>query len=991
MSGGGGNPVSMQWKYPPDLLFNDESLLDIILGLRTKIELLEKNEMGTGEIPQWLVDAMQNIANNSEAMVECQSLKDQLKYMKQNIDALQKDIVILRRDVVAAKTLSKRRGGVSRGGDDEPDRSEQSSRRGSVLSAEIRRGITVAGINSTNDTIHNGNAMPTIVGGGDTSQPNTSRQPSSVAEEAMKLTVALQGPSDGGQAISSAAMEQLLEPVVHSIERQKEEFAVMRENSQAAKDSVMRLQAEMKRRDALIQARNSKHEAGVKILMDKLNHDLRACVTHNEMIGFEQKIIVLQKQEVSRLTDEFSALFGRVQEDLYMVRSSQEDINSAQAEAVQTNQSKIQVLNERQDESQRNQDRFARTTEELKRNIQSEHQQIQTIVTQYGVMKDKLQALAEKQAKTEVFCSDMSQALENVNMSKVKSDENLKLVIHQRAESLYNEIKRIDDVLESCSLATMADDMKFCTEKLGVVGTLADDNKKRISTVEVKMADNETIYNTNFSNIYEGMEKARKESVEALRRETTRIGVKLVEHGDVQAQLGKFITDVKTEAERNFAAMRTKHENHELETDAMRANTESALQNLKEKIFFCEEANLALRAASDTMQLETKSAFQTINTENKSMHTILDSMNLTFEDVGHKQASIEKQLDVLQHDFRCEITVTTAKLSEAVAKEGQRTEALYAAFAEKQAKFAEIVAKSSTRNMPIASVNKELDKLCDAIVSECWKFEISPRQEGQSGTPTRGDNNGSSRKQFSERQQVWVVKNCQFFADLICAKAEYDVMRSYSNKETKTQGALEAKMLRMQSEILEKLQLRIEAKVSNNKNCGEQFDRSTLERREVFIETIQNLTDGALARRTLVGGGVSSEDSTAGRGSVMTLDGSLSCVESVRLQGTGRPSTNGFESPSSRAKKRLSDVGARLDSTSTGDSGPGGRRMIQSPHANSPFVFRGGFRIPNRNTGLNAVSDAYRYRVYIWHVVEKRWGIVGQGTACRRRECDRRD
>ncbi|RHY10999.1 hypothetical protein DYB25_004501 [Aphanomyces astaci] len=88
--------------------------------------------------------------------------------------------------------------------------------------------------------------------------------------------------------------------------------------------------------------------------------------------------------------------------------------------------------------------------------------------------------------------------------------------------------------------------------------------------------------------------------------------------------------------------------------------------------------------------------------------------------------------------------------------------------------------------------------------------------------------------------------------------------------------------------------------------------------------------------------------------------GSLSCVESVRLQGTGRPSTNGFESPSSRAKKRLSDAGARLDSTSTGDSGPGGRRMIQSPHANSPFVFRGGFRIPNRNTGLNAVSDAYR-------------------------------
>ncbi|ETW08596.1 hypothetical protein, variant 1 [Aphanomyces invadans] len=963
MSAGGGNPVSMQWKYPPDLLFNDESLLDIILTLRTKIEVLEKNEMGSGEIPQWLTDAMQNIANNSEAMVECQSLKDQLKYMKQNIDALQKDIVILRRDVVAAKTLSKRRGGNSRAGDDEPERGEQSSRRGSALSAEIRRGVTINGISSTG---HGGEtpsvgAVPSIVSSGDVSQPSTSRQPLNVAEEAMKLTVALQGPADGGQAISSAAMEQLLEPVVHSIERQKEEFAVMRENSQAAKDSVMRLQAEMKRRDALIQARNSKHEASVKILMDKLNHDLRACVTHNEMIGFEQKMIVVQKQELSRLNDEFSALFGRIQEDLYMVRSSQEDINSAQAEAVQTNQSKIQVLNERLDECQRNQDRFARSTEELKRNIQTEHQQIQTLGTQSGVMKDKLQALAEKQAKTEVFCSDMSQALENVNTSKVKSDENLKLVIHQRAESLYNEIKRIDDVLESCSLATMADDMKSCTDRLTVVGTLADDNKKRIAAAEQQIIDHETINNTNFTNIYEGMEKARKEATDALRRETTRLGTKLVEHGDVQAQLGKIITDVKTDTERNFAAMRTKHETHELETDAMRVNTEAALQNLKEKIFFCEEANLALRAATDTMQLETKSAFASINTESKSMHTILDSMNLTFDDLGTKQTVIEKQLDALQHDFRCEITVTTAKLSEAVAKEGQRTEALYAAFAEKQAKFAEIVAKSSTRNMPIATVNKELDKLCDAFVNECWKFEISPRQEGQTGPPGRSDNNGSSRKQFSERQQVWVVKNCQFFADLICAKAEYDIMRTYSNKDTKTQSSLETKMIRAQAEILENLHLRIEAKISNNKNCGEQFDRSTIERREVFVETIHNLTDGALARRTLMGGGgVCSDDSAAGRGSIMSLEGSLSCMESVRLQSSGRPSTNGFESPSTRAMKRMSDVGTRPDTTTGGGSGPTGRRMIQSPHANSPFVFRGGFRIPHRSTGLNAVSDAYR-------------------------------
>ncbi|CAK4078177.1 unnamed protein product [Aphanomyces euteiches] len=184
-------------------------------------------------------------------------------------------------------------------------------------------------------------------------------------------------------------MEQFLEPVLHSIERQKEEFAVLRENSQAAKDSVIRLQAEMKRRDALIQARNSKHEANVKMLMEKLTHDLRACVTQNDMIGFEQKMFLLQKQEIGRLTEEFGALFGRVQDDLYGVRSAQEDINSTQAEAVQTNQSKIQILNDRLDEAQRNHDRISRITEELKRNLHNEHMQVQTITTQSGVMKEK--------------------------------------------------------------------------------------------------------------------------------------------------------------------------------------------------------------------------------------------------------------------------------------------------------------------------------------------------------------------------------------------------------------------------------------------------------------------------------------------------------------------------------------------------------------------------------------------------------------------------
>ncbi|KAH9106988.1 hypothetical protein AeMF1_017557 [Aphanomyces euteiches] len=941
------NIVGLQWKHPPELLYNEENLLDIILGLRSKIEILEKNDMGSGDIPQWLTEAMQNIANNSEAMVECQSLKDQLKYMKQNIDALQKDIVVLRRDVVAAKTVSKRRGATSRGGDDDSEKVETASRRGSGVASDLRRNISTA---MNGDTSQNAGKT----------EPITS---TSSFDDASKTAIASQAPYDGGQALSSANMEQFLEPVLHSIERQKEEFAVLRENSQAAKDSVIRLQAEMKRRDALIQARNSKHEANVKMLMEKLTHDLRACVTQNDMIGFEQKMFLLQKQEIGRLTEEFGALFGRVQDDLYGVRSAQEDINSTQAEAVQTNQSKIQILNDRLDEAQRNHDRISRITEELKRNLHNEHMQVQTITTQSGVMKEKLQTLAEKQAKTEVFCSDMSQALENANMNKVKSDENLKYMIQQRAEALQNEIKRIDDIMESCSLETMADDMKACIERLDVVCTLADGNKRRISTLEQQVTDNAAIYATNFENLNEDIEKARREANDSLKKESNRISQKLKEHNDGQMHLAKSLSDMKAETDRNFAVVRSKHENHQLETDAIRVNTEAALQSLKEKIFFCEEANLSLRAVYDRMQTENTSTFAKINTDVKTMHTILESMNATFEDLGRKNMSIEKQLDVLQrYDFRCEITVTTAKLSEAVAKEGQRTEALYSAFAEKQEKFAEIVAKSSTRNLPISSVNKELDKLGDIIVNECWKFEISPRQEGQAGPPSRGDNNGSSRKQFSERQQAWLVKNCQYFADLICAKAELDTLRSYSNKDPKSQTGLEMKMIRLQYEILEKIELRLSAKVNNNKNCGEQFDRSVIERREIFMQTVHNLAEGALARRTLVGGGISGlgDDSSPMRSGSVVIDGSLSCVESVRLQASGRPSTNGFESPQSRMKKRMSETGIRPDTSNGVDGSGGARRIIQSPHANSPFVFRGGFRIPNRNPGINAVSDAYR-------------------------------
>ncbi|OQR99069.1 hypothetical protein ACHHYP_07378 [Achlya hypogyna] len=952
-----GNPVSLQWKYPPDLVFNEESLLDMILTLRMKIEILEKNEMGNGEIPAWLSDAMQNIANNSEAMVECQNLKDQFKYIKQGIDGIQKDIVVLRRDVAARNVTKPKRSSIVKDADD-PKGGDAPRRRPSIIldRAPSRREALV-----TADQQRKATEDPAKSKESDGAKPTDAHADGG------------QAPAEGG-GMSQEVLDAILEPMIIALEQQKAEFGIVRENSQEAKSSVMRLQAEMKRRDALIQARNSKHEGNIKILMDKLTHDLRACVTQNELIGFEQKSLILLKQESHKLSDEFSGLFSRTQEEIHMVRSMQEDINSSQAESLQKTQNRVEIMCDKIEEILKTQEKFAKMLDELRRNSQAEHQHIQTIITQQGVMKEKLQALSDKQGKAEQFTADLAQAVEDAAQSKQKSEDQIKDIIEQRAEALHTEIKRLDDIFIACSVETLAGDVKRSADRIDVVEAAAIENKKKIVDLSRHVSDTEIIYNTNFTTIYEGIERVAREAGENLKKDTNRLAAKIKEGQDAHSALIKTVVDNKNDTEKNFATMRSKVENHQLETEAMKVNTEAALATIKEKLSYLEEGNLSFRTEYDAAQTVINRTFAEIATEANSTHVILDSMNATFDAFAAKQEYFNDQINAMQVEYRTEIGATATRLNEAVIKEGERTEALYAAFTEKQTKFAEMIAKASTRNMSIATLNKELDALCDNFVGECWKFEISARQEGKvrchvvsleltlaqaTNTPSsRADNNGTNRKQFSERQQNFLVKNTQFFADLVCAKAEYEVLKTASNKEVRSQAELDTKMVRLQLDILDKLNTRMLAKVTNNKNTGEQFDKGSIERRDLFMQTLANMLEGALNRRTLCGGGPAVHDD----GGQPQSDGSF--LETVRLQGqlrsppnVGRSAT-GLES-TSPFKRRDANAGFGVRAESPvldADS----RRMIQSPHANSPFVYRGGFRIPNRHSTINIMSDAFR-------------------------------
>ncbi|KDO32864.1 hypothetical protein SPRG_02557 [Saprolegnia parasitica CBS 223.65] len=939
-----GNPVSLQWKYPPDLIFNEESLLDIILTLRMKIEILEKNEMGNGEIPTWLSDAMQNIANNSEAMHRWHP----------------KDIVILRRDV-AAKTVAKSRR-TGKAEDEAPATTNTTSAKSDASGPPTRRRPSM--LQDRAPSRREALVAPDPAAAKD-DPPEPSSSAATTTDNTIHGIASLSSsvPLMGESGYSQDKMDAILEPIIDSIEQLRAESAIVRENSQEAKSSVMRLQAEMKRRDALIQARNSKHEGNVKILMDKLTHDLRACVTQNELIGFEQKSLILLKQESHKLSDEYSGLFSRTQEEIHMVRSMQEDINSSQAEALQKTQNRVEIMSDKIEEILKTQEKFAKMLDELRRNSQAEHQHIQTIITQQGVMKEKLQAVSDKQCKGDQFTADLAQAFEDASQNKQKAEDKIKEIIELRAEALHNEIKRLDDIFVSCSVETLSVDVKRHADRIDMVEHTAMDNRKKISDLAQHVGDTEVIYNTNFTTIYEGIERVSRDASENLRKDATRLGAKIKENQDAHSSLIKIVVDNKLDTEKNFATMRTKVENHQLETEGMKVHTEAALSSIKEKLSYLEQGNLSFRTEYDAAQTDIQRTFVQIATETASTQVILDSVHATLESFAGKQDVFNEQIQAMQVEYRTEIGTTATRLNDAVIKEGERTEALYAAFTEKQTKFAEMVAKASTRNMTITTLNKELDMLCDAFVAECWKFEISARQEGKvAATTSRADNNGTNRKQFSERQQNFLIKNAQFFADLVCAKAEYEVLKVASNKEIRGQTELDAKMVRLQLDIVEKLNTRMLAKVSNNKNTGEQFDKGSIERREVFMHTLANMLGGAISRRTLSGGSVAPEDNHQPQG-----DGHF--LETVRLQSQARPSTTAGGRPSAESQSTTSPFNKRRDTSAATGFGvraespvldADARRMIQSPHSNAPYVYRGGFRIPNRHSTINIMSDAFR-------------------------------
>ena len=83
------NATRLSWRSAPELLINEESLVDVIIKLRTQVQALEQNELLSGTaLPAWLLRALTDVANNVDAVVECQALNEQ-------VNGLQKEVLEL--------------------------------------------------------------------------------------------------------------------------------------------------------------------------------------------------------------------------------------------------------------------------------------------------------------------------------------------------------------------------------------------------------------------------------------------------------------------------------------------------------------------------------------------------------------------------------------------------------------------------------------------------------------------------------------------------------------------------------------------------------------------------------------------------------------------------------------------------------------------------------------------------------------------------------
>lgn len=900
------NATRLSWRNTPDLLLNEESLVEVICKLRAQVQAIEKNELLSGTaLPPWLLKALTEVAGSVDAVVECQAMQDQVNF-------LQKEVLDLRHEILLQQSNSGSNVGSGGGSGYSPTPHHR-------LSTGSQRKL-----GSSRPMM----ALATVM--------DSSTQDLDAAATATAALV-----SGGQLQAATVNVEAMIKPLWDCIHKQTNAFSALRDDFKDAKETVARLQSEIKRRDAVVQARNSKHEDVVQSQVDKLNESLRACVTRNDLIGSEQRIAQQMKADRQRTLEEVETRSNQMLDDLLSSRAEQEDINSMNGETMQLLTQKQRRLEELiTDLAKRQQDAQERASE-MQKELEETIRKLTANTNALGAVEDKMLSFVDTQTFVKQLAAETTAAFMMQDQLRGELETKTIARIAESVAIVSSEVEAVSNTLTEVVNQDLDGEIKALAGKVDMVALTAADSAKKITLLQKQHTAMEDQNRAQFTQAFDSVDRIMA-NLSNLSEESIRLSYNLqhvMESGDA---LAKEVHEYRENTDHKVAALQKHTHSLQSELDKTNRNVENELAVVKNQLFHAEDAISTVRRDLEATQEEVDRNFQSQHQENKVITSSLEHLHAAKEEMIARQDSADSQMIALQAENRAEIQAATMKLVSVVDKESDRVEALYSSFQSKQEHFADVVARSSIRNMDLADMNREIDKICESLVQECWKFEISARSSNKASARS-SDNNGGGvapaggRKLFNERQQQLLVRNCQFIADLIVARAEYEALQVGCNKDVKNQTDLEDLMLDAQVSIVDKVKAKIHTKIMNNKNIGEQFDKSTLDRRELYIDSVSNMLNASMKRRTLGGSGSDHRlrRDESGGNSFSESQRQLGLGANTAGNGTSRRKTTTRES-TSRQSISLVASGLPADTEST--------RAAFSP--GSSYVFRAGFRLP---------------------------------------------
>ncbi|KAG3225312.1 Dynein heavy chain 1, axonemal [Phytophthora cactorum] len=907
------NSTRLAWRTTPDLCLNDESLVDIITGLRSQVQALEKNELLSGAaLPAWLIKALSDVASNVDAVVECQALKDQ-------VASLQKEILDLRHEMLL-NVSSSGPGAASAAYNPTPHHRQSTGRpraQQQATSSPTRALMSTPSSKDLADTFATSGA-----------------------------TAGLLQQATGSNGVSAQFVEAMIKPLWDFVHRQTNDFSALKQAFQEAKDTVARLQSEIKRRDAVIKARNEKHEAVVQSQMDKLNENLRSCVTRNDLINAEQRIGQQMKIDRQRMLDEVDARSNKILEDMLTARSDQEDINSSNAEMVELLTRKQGRTEEVIVEWGMKQDSIEHRLEGVKTSLMETTTNLEVNTAAVSALEEKATGFEETQKIVDYLSDEVIKAFKAHEELKIYMENRLVEKIAENVALVRGEVAAVQTVVNDLVNLDLDNEIKAVAAKIDAVALSATDSVRKIAAIQKQIIATDDHNKMQFSQAFDSIDRIQQ-SLSTLSEESIHLSYTLQRTIESAEKLTSEVSAYKEVTDSSISTLQTSTVIQRSDHEKLSQSMDNELALVKNQLFHFEEVTSAHKREIEDTQRDVDRNFRNQYHENQAIKGSLDSLHTAKDEIMARQDAAESQMMALQAENRAEIQAATAKLVAIVDKESDRVEALYASFQQKQEYFADVVARSSIRNMDLADMNREIDRVCENFVSECWKFETSAR----SSSKHKADNNGAGRKQFNERQQQLLVRDCQFIADVIVARAEYEILQTGCNKDARSQQTMDEDMLEQQLSIMEKIRVKIHTKIMNNKNIGEQFDKSTLDRRELYIDTINNMMVASMKRRTLMAGGDSNRHK---RNSVhddtVSSTGAGEFLETTRLVGL---------SSASKGVARRKSVRGSMSVTAPGlsEEAPTSRSAFTP---NSNYVLRAGFRLPKASTPSSPATPFHK-------------------------------